>query len=61
MPDNVVIDKIAKVGQLIDVAIPYDTIIVAATAEKITRYHVLELRLKKMLDLCRFSSVPIVE
>eukprot|EP00957_Ditylum_brightwellii_P197494 15047393-Ditylum_brightwellii.AAC.1 len=38
-PDIVVIDKLAKTGQLIDVAIMYDTNVVSTPAEKITKYH----------------------
>eukprot|EP00957_Ditylum_brightwellii_P036895 2793940-Ditylum_brightwellii.AAC.1 len=37
-PGIVVIDKITKTGQLIYVAVPYDTNIVSMTAEKITKY-----------------------
>eukprot|EP00957_Ditylum_brightwellii_P105066 8008013-Ditylum_brightwellii.AAC.1 len=37
-PDIVVIDKITKTGQLIYVAVPYDTNIVSTAAEKITKY-----------------------
>eukprot|EP00957_Ditylum_brightwellii_P204085 15337617-Ditylum_brightwellii.AAC.1 len=37
-PDIVVIDKLAKTGQLIDVAVPYGTNIVSTAAEKITKY-----------------------
>eukprot|EP00957_Ditylum_brightwellii_P061576 4672742-Ditylum_brightwellii.AAC.1 len=59
-PDIVVIDKLAKMGQLIDAAVPYDTNIVSTTAEKITKYRALELRLKKMFSLCRISTVLIV-
>eukprot|EP00957_Ditylum_brightwellii_P159919 12172556-Ditylum_brightwellii.AAC.2 len=44
--DIVMIDKIAKMGQLIDVVVLYDTNIVATTAEKITKYRALELHLK---------------
>eukprot|EP00957_Ditylum_brightwellii_P114702 8746448-Ditylum_brightwellii.AAC.1 len=36
-PDIAVINKIAKMGQLIDVAVLYDTNIVVMTAEKITK------------------------
>eukprot|EP00957_Ditylum_brightwellii_P208986 15359777-Ditylum_brightwellii.AAC.1 len=59
-PGIIVIDKLAKIGQLIDVAVPYNTNIVSTTAEKITKYCTLELRLKKMFGLCRISTVPIV-
>eukprot|EP00957_Ditylum_brightwellii_P015777 1188475-Ditylum_brightwellii.AAC.1 len=59
-PDIIVIDKIAKMGQLIDVAVPYDTNIVSTTAEKINMYHALELRFKRMFGLCRLSTIPIV-
>eukprot|EP00957_Ditylum_brightwellii_P011508 870501-Ditylum_brightwellii.AAC.1 len=48
-PNTVVIDKLAKTRQLIDVAVPYDTNIVYTTAEKITKYHALELRSKRCL------------
>eukprot|EP00957_Ditylum_brightwellii_P001887 144997-Ditylum_brightwellii.AAC.1 len=37
-PDIIVIDKLAKRGQLIDITVPYDTNIVSTTAEKITKY-----------------------
>eukprot|EP00957_Ditylum_brightwellii_P111975 8539179-Ditylum_brightwellii.AAC.1 len=47
-------------GQLIDATVPYDTNMVSTTAEKITKYHALELRLKKMFGLRRISTVPIV-
>eukprot|EP00957_Ditylum_brightwellii_P173016 13172144-Ditylum_brightwellii.AAC.1 len=37
-PDIIVIDKLAKTRQLIDVDVLYDTNIVSMTAEKITKY-----------------------
>eukprot|EP00957_Ditylum_brightwellii_P105539 8046041-Ditylum_brightwellii.AAC.1 len=54
------IGNIAKTGQLIDVAVPYDTNIVSTIARKITKYHALELRLKKIFGLHRISTAPIV-
>jgi hypothetical protein len=42
-PDIVVIDKTTKTGQLNHVDVPYDTNIVSTTAEKIPKYHALEL------------------
>eukprot|EP00957_Ditylum_brightwellii_P180959 13786387-Ditylum_brightwellii.AAC.1 len=59
-PDIVVIDKLTQMGQLIDVAVPYNTNIVSMTAEKITKYRALELRFKKMFSLHRISTVLIV-
>eukprot|EP00957_Ditylum_brightwellii_P120754 9210909-Ditylum_brightwellii.AAC.1 len=59
-PGIVVIDKISKMGQLIDVAVWYDTNIVAAIVEKITKNHALELHLKKMFGICKGSTVLIV-
>eukprot|EP00957_Ditylum_brightwellii_P021114 1591276-Ditylum_brightwellii.AAC.1 len=59
--DIVVIDKIAKTRQLIDVAVPYyDTNIVSATAAKITKHRALELLLKKIFAVRRISTVPVV-
>ena len=47
--DIVVVDKDVRTTQIIDITVPFDTNVVDKTAEKITKYHDLEIAIKKKI------------
>ena len=59
-PDIVFIDKIKKVAQIIDIAIPMDINVVAKRFEKIRNYANLAIELKECWNLNYVSIIPVI-
>ena len=59
-PDIIVINKLNKTAQIIDIAIPSDYNVVRKRNEKITKYIDLSIELKRMWKLEKISIIPVI-
>ena len=59
-PDIIVIDKLNKNVQIIDIAIPSDYNVVEKRNEKITKYIDLSIELKRMWNMEKVTIIPVI-
>ena len=59
-PDIILIDKLNKTVQIIDIAIPSDYNIIEKRNEKITKYIDLSIELKRMWNMENITIIPVI-
>ena len=59
-PDIVLVNKVQKTAQIIDIAVPVDINVVAKTFEKLKNYANLAIEIKDFWNLNRVSIIPVI-
>ena len=59
-PDITIHDREANKAIIIDFLVPYDMNIMEKTAEKLTKYRDLEIKIKKCWNIKSIKTVPII-
>ena len=58
-PDMIIIDKVKKLCQIVDFAVPYDTKVNTKEVEKIEKYQGLARELRKLWNM-KVSIIPVI-
>ena len=58
-PDMIIIDKVKKLCQIVDFAVPYDTKVNTKEVEKIEKYQDLARELRKLWNM-KVSIIPVI-
>ena len=59
-PDMIIIDKVEKLCQIVDFAVPYDTKVNTKEVEKIEKYQDLARELRNLLDM-KMSIIAVID